>query len=39
MTLADTLRGLSKAFPKVEELSHHRDLNEVAEASYGLDGD
>jgi pachytene checkpoint protein 2 len=36
--LADTLRGLSKAFPKVEELSHHRDLHKVAEASYGLDG-
>lgn len=36
--LADTLRGLSNAFPKVEELSHHRDLHKVAEACYGLDG-
>ena len=36
--LADTLRGLSKAFPKVQELSHHRDLHKVAEACYGLDG-
>ena len=36
--LADTLRGLSKAFPKVEELSHHRDLHKVAEACHGLDG-
>jgi len=36
--LADTLRGLSKAFPKVEELSHHRDLPKVAEACHGLDG-
>jgi SpoVK/Ycf46/Vps4 family AAA+-type ATPase len=36
--LADTLRGLSKAFPKIEELSHHRDLHKVAEACYGLDG-
>jgi pachytene checkpoint protein 2 len=36
--LTDTLRGLSKAFPKVEELSHHRDLHKVAEACYGLDG-
>ncbi len=36
--LADTLRGLAKAFPKVEELSHHRDLAKVAEACYGLDG-
>ena len=36
--LADTLRGLSKAFPKVQELSHHRELHKVAEACYGLDG-
>lgn len=36
--LADTLRGLSKAFHKIEELSHHRDLHKVAEACYGLDG-
>jgi AAA+ superfamily predicted ATPase len=36
--LADTLRGLSKVFPKVEELSHHRDLTKVAEACHGLDG-
>jgi AAA+ superfamily predicted ATPase len=36
--LADTLRGLAKAFPKVEELSHHRELIDVAEACCGLDG-
>lgn len=36
--LADTLRGLAKAFPKVEELSRHRDLRNVADACYGLDG-
>lgn len=36
--LADTLRGLAKAFPKIEELSRHRDLHKVAEACYGLDG-
>jgi AAA+ superfamily predicted ATPase len=36
--LTDTLRGLSKVFPKVEELSHHRDLTKVAEACHGLDG-
>ncbi len=31
-------RGLAKAFPKVEELSHHRELVDVAEACCGLDG-
>jgi pachytene checkpoint protein 2 len=36
--LADTLRGLAKVFPKVEELSRHRDLRNVADACYGLDG-
>lgn len=36
--LADTLRGLAKVFPKVEELSRHRDLHNVADVCYGLDG-
>jgi SpoVK/Ycf46/Vps4 family AAA+-type ATPase len=36
--IVDTLRGLAKAFPKVEELSHHRELVDVAEACRGLDG-
>lgn len=36
--LADTLRGMSKAYPKVAELSHHHDLGKVADACNGLDG-
>ena len=30
--------GLSKAYPKVVELSNHHDLGKVADACHGLDG-
>jgi pachytene checkpoint protein 2 len=36
--LADTLLGLSKAYPKVAELSHHHDLGKLVDACHGLDG-
>lgn len=36
--LVDTLLGLSKAYPKVVELSHHHDLGKVVDVCHGLDG-
>lgn len=36
--LADALHGLSKTFPKVAALVHHRDLGQVAEICVGMDG-
>lgn len=36
--LTSTLDGLSKAYPKIADLSHHHDLGRVADACHGLDG-